>query len=439
MPKDKRISPTVEQKEFNFIQEQIIPKRTWKNVMGSVVKTILLAILFGIISSIVICVTYPYIKDVLKEEEEGRLSSFTKHLNPIRVASIIPEFKVQQPTNTTIIMENTKDLTLEDYQNLYKELDVVADEVNRCVVAVTSIVNSVDWLQNPSETADITSGIIIDESADQKTLSILVRYSKIKEVNKIRVTFDTDNVVDAKLANYDSKLDIAIIKVEVSNLSQKVRHSIKVATLGESVSSFVGDPIIAVGNPNGYPYSREYGIITGKTTSVYITDNRIDLFNTDITDNANGDGVIVNLRGEVIGIITHKFKNDLNEDINTVLSISRIKSIIDDLVSGRDRTYLGISGTDLTKEIASNLGVSNGVYVNEVETESPALEAGLQTGDVILKIDDSTIISMAQLNTIISSYQPRDEIIIVVKRTTNATGEEDKEMTFRVQLHKKKN
>lgn len=438
MPNDKRISPIVEQKEFNFIQEQIIPKKTWKNVMGSIVKTILLAILFGIISSIAICVTYPYIKNVLKGDEEGRLSSFTKNLYPIRVAAIIPELKVGQPTNT-IITENAKDLTLKDYQTLYKELDAIADGVNRSVVAVTSIVNSVDWLQNPSENADITSGIIIDESADKKTLSILVRYSKIKEVNKIRVTFNTDNVVEARLANHDNKLDLAIITIAASELSQQVKHTIKVATLGESVSSSVGDPIIAVGNPNGYPYSREYGIITGKTTSVYITDNRIDLFNTDITDNSKGDGVIVNLRGEVIGIITHKFKNDLNENINTVLSISRIKSIIDDLVSGRDRTYLGIIGTDLTEEYASAHDISNGVFVNEVETESPALAAGLQTGDVILKIDDSTIISMAQLNTIISSYQPRDEITIVVKRTTNASEEEDKEMTFRVQLHKKKN
>lgn len=438
MPKDKRISPIVEQKEFNFIQEHIIPKKTWKNVMGSVVKTILLAILFGIVSSIVICVTYPYIKNVIKDDEEGRLSSLTKHLNPIRIASIIPEFKGEQATNT-IVMENVVDITLEDYKNLYKEIDKVADEANRFVVAVTSIVNSVDWLQNPSERSDITSGIIIHESADMKTLSILVRYSKIKEVNRISVTFDANNVVEAKLANYDSKLDLAIIKVETSELSQKVKHTFKVATLGESISSSVGDPIIAVGNPNGYPYSREYGIITGKTTSAFITDNRIDLFNTDITDNSNGDGVIVNLRGEVIGIITHKFKNDLNGNINTVLSITRIKSIIDDLVSGRDRTYLGITGTDLTDESARSLDVSNGVYVNEVETESPALGAGLQTGDVILKIDDSTIISMAQLNTIISSYQPGDEITIVVKRTTNTTGKEDKEMTFRVQLHKKKN
>lgn len=438
MPNDKKISPIVDQKEFNFIQEQIIPKKTWENVMGSVVKTTVLAILFGIVSSIAICVTYPYLKSVINDDEEGRLSNLANHLNTIRIASVIPEFKTEQGENTAVT-GSMEDLTLDTYKNIYKELDGVADEANRSVVAVTSITNSVDWLQNPSETSDLTSGIIIHESVDKRKLSILVRYSKIKEVNKIRVTFDSDNVVDAKLTNYDSKLDLAIIKVNESELDQYVKTRFKVATFGESISVSAGDPVIAIGNPNGYPYSREYGIVTGKITNAYITDNRIDLFNTDITDNSNGDGVIVNLNGEIIGIITHKFKSDLNENINTVLSISRIESIIDDLVAGRDRTYLGISGADLTSEIANSLGVSNGVYVNEVETGSPALEAGLQTGDVILTIDDSTIVSMAQLNNIISSYQPRDEITIVVKRTINAADGEGKEMTFHAQLHKKKN
>lgn len=433
----------MDKQEFNFIQEQIIPKKTWKNVLGSIVKTILLAILFGIVSSIIICVAYPYIKNIITEDEEGRLTTLTKHMNYIRIASIVPDCKAPETTTTDQEIPSTSEeqtvLTIDDYKNVYRELDAVADEANNSIVAVTSIINSVDWLQNPYETSDITSGIIIGQSVDKKNLSILVRYSKIKEVNKIRVTFDTDNIVEAELANYDSKLDIAIITVEVSSLTPKVRHTYKVAKFGESITAAVGEPIIAVGNPNGYPYSREYGIITGRTTSAYITDNRVDLFNTDINDNPNGDGAIINLRGEIIGIITHKFKSDLNANINTALSITRIKSIIDDLVEGRDRTYLGINATDITADIAKSLGVDNGVYINEVETGSPALEAGLQTGDVILKIDDSIIISMAQLNNIISSYQPRDEITLVVKRTTAKDESEKKEMTFTVQLHKKKN
>ncbi|WP_167957081.1 S1C family serine protease [Anaerosporobacter faecicola] len=442
MPNDKRISPLVDQKEFNFIQEQIIPKKSWKNVLGCVVKTIMLAILFGVVSSIAICVTYPYIKDVFQEEEEGRLTNFMRQMNTLRLASVIPDCKVEMVEETQpIIMERITDLTVEDYKKIYEELDTITDEVNRSIVSVAGIIKSVDWLQNPYETADVTSGIIIHETEDKKTLSILVRYSKIKEVNKIRVTFDVDNVVEAKLFDYDSKLDLAIIKVDESLLSEKIKHTFKVATLGESIGLSAGEPVIAVGNPNGYPLSREYGMITGKTTSAYITDNRVDLFNTDISNNNDGDGAIVNLKGEIIGIITHihSFKSELNANINTALSITRIKPIIDALVKGRNRTYLGIIGTDLTTEIAASLGVDNGVYVNEVETESPALEAGLQTGDVILKIDDSTIISMAQLNTIISTYQPKDELTIVVKRTTSKGEEEKKELTFHVQLHKKKN
>lgn len=441
MPNDKKVGPIAEQPEFEFIQEQIIPKKTWKMVLGSIVKTILLAILFGIVCSIVICVAYPYVKNKINKDEDGRLTAMTKYMSTIRIAPIIPECKAEQvkekETNTTVI-EKIVDFTLEDYNSLYKEVDDLVRELNHSIVTVNGIMSVVDVFQNPSETTNDTAGLIIKNSKETNKISILTRYAKIKNANKLQVTFNTDNVVDAKITSFDSKLDIAVISVDRDAISDSVRGTLSVAILGETVTSFTGDPIIALGNPNGYLYSREYGIITGRTTNAYITDNKIDLFNTDITDNDNGDGFIFNLRGEVIGIITHKFKSDLNANINTAVSVTRIKPIINDLVEKRNRTYLGVVGTDVTAEISKKLDVSRGVYVNEVETDSPALLAGIQTGDVIIDIDNIKITSMGQLNTVISSYQPKDELKIKVVRTAVPKDEEQKEMVFTVQLHKKK-
>ena len=112
-----------DKQEFNFIQEQIIPKKTWKNVLGSIVKTILLAILFGIVSSIVLCVAYPYIKNIITEDEEGRLTTLTKQIGNIRIAAIVPDCKVPEfnmkDTTTPSTSDEQQVLTLDDYKNVY--------------------------------------------------------------------------------------------------------------------------------------------------------------------------------------------------------------------------------------------------------------------------------------------------------------------------------
>ncbi|HEX3077322.1 MAG TPA: PDZ domain-containing protein [Lachnospiraceae bacterium] len=441
MSNDNNYDVIDDKQEFRFIQEQIIPKEQSKfiKVVYIVVKTMVLGLIFGLASSVIFCISYPYIKRAVNNESDNSLSFAQSVPNiSIGLAKLVPAYVADQHTiQEPIIIENTVQANLQDYQNMYSLLNDIVTEVNNSIVSVTGIVNSVDWLQNPYETSDVTSGVIIAETKSKGILHILVRYSKIKDVNRIQVSFGEDSVVEARLSNYDSSLDLAIINADVTKIPDKVKKKIRVATLGESYVIAPGDPVIAVGNPNGYPYARNYGIITNKMTSAYITDNRIDLFNTSIDDNTKGDGVIVNLKGEVIGIITHNFKKDLNANINTVIGISRIKLIIDDLVKNKQRTYLGVVGTDITEDIGQSLGVTKGVYINEVETDSPALEAGIQTGDVITKIGDSEISSMSQLNSVISSYQPEDTVTITVKRTTNQ-DKKKQNMNIQVQLQKKK-
>lgn len=439
MPGGKELDPFMESREYDFIQEQIIPRKTWKNVLMDIGKIILAAILFAVVSSIVFCALYPYVKASILGNEDKGIAKELRESSVRPLTGVLPSFSETTVVQAPLSVENANQITIAEYEQIYKSLDRLVTTVNQSVVGVTGYVTSMDWMKNPSEMADVTSGIIIHESFDQTKLFILSRYSKIKDVNRIHVTFKSNLTVEAELYSYDKALDLAIIVVNEEQISPVERISIKVAKLSNAVRVQDGEAIIAVGSPNGYPFSREYGIVTGRMTTVNITDNQIELFNTDIQDNRYGDGFLVNFDGEIIGVITHKFKEELNANINTALSITSVRPIIKDLVDRKERSYLGIVGADVNKSISKKLNVSNGIYINEVEPQSPAFKAGIQAGDVILKIEDRIIVSMGQMSSILSSFQPGEDLTLVVKRTKKGSEDYNKELTIKAVLHKKKN
>ena len=183
-------------------------------------------------------------------------------------------------------------------------------------------------------------------------------------------------------------------------------------------------PIIAVGSPNGHPGSVETGIITSRGNHITVTDNRLDLFNTSIYNNDNSDGFIINLNGEVIGIITRNLKDDLNKDLSTALGISKIRLIITKLANQTPRTYFGVRTEDMIELVRAEYEVNHGIYVETVQANSPAFVGGLKNGDIILAIDDNIVVSTNRFYNIISGYDPGSKIKVKVKRTSN-TNEKD--------------
>ena len=229
-------------------------------------------------------------------------------------------------------------------------------------------------------------------------------------------------------------MNLAIIAVPLASIPEVNLNLINKAELGESYTITVGTPILAVGSPNGHEGSAELGIITSKGSSVYIVDNRLDLFNTDITDNEYSDGIIVNMQGQIIGIITHTLKEGLNEEISTAIGISKIMPIIQRLVNNEDRIYFGIHGEDLPGEILEQAGIENGIYVNEVEAGSPALRAGIMSGDMIVRIGNTPITSMTTFYNTISTYSVRDSVQVLVRRQSQGSF---RDVTVTVELAKK--
>ncbi len=439
-----------DEKEYFFIQEHIASKKKCKikRMFHSVAWTIMLACIFGVVAGVVFCISVPAFNKILGKYQDKKTVEFPTNTPDDSQPTPTGGLKEEDNANTdtvgtegekngqtteepdTVVIEKFIEADLQDLSNIYLELRNIAGEVGNSIVNVTSISSGVDALFNSEiEAANETTGLVIaNNGAD---LLILVSYDKIQEAKDIKINFTESLQVKAKLQDYDSALNLAVIAVSLEDIPDTVLDNIKPVTLGESYALIVGAPVLALGSPNGYVDSMELGIITSKGLSKYITDNVIELFTTDINYNENGEGVIVNLQGEVIGIITQKLKDDYNKEVNTVIGISKIKAIIQSLVNHTDRSYFGIKGADMTEAALAQTGIANGIFVTEVETDSPALEAGLQSGDMILAVNDTPVISVNTFYSLISACKPKDTVKVTIWRDSkNSSTDKNIEVTL---------
>lgn len=438
-----------DKKDFEFIKEQVIEKKRKKlrKKLIPFLMTISLAILFGLIAAVTFVLTEPRLYELLHKEEPIKTPVAFPTEYPEETVDEVP---VKEPDETqsldsntpsetedevekepeTIIVEQPIKADIEDFSTMYDELRKVSFEVNKSLVTVVSITDETDvWFGTPVELAKETTGLIVHNNSVE--LLVLVSLDRIQEADTIQVKFSDSTSIDAVIQDYESELNLAIIAVPLKDIPATYMNNLQVANLGESYTLLVGSPVIALGNPNGHTGSMEIGIISNKSTTTYITDNKIDLFNTDIADNENSDGVIINIRGEVIGLITRTLKADTDQNISTAIGISKLKTILANMINKEPRIYFGVKTVDMPDAAKLEYVIANGIYVNDVIEDSPAFLAGIQIGDIILQINEQTIINTSNFYNAISLYMPEEAVKVKIKRTTGTTqGEMDITVTL---------
>lgn len=437
-----------ESSEYLFIQEQISSKRRSRKVrmLLSLLWTIILACVFALVAAVVFYLANPFIVKLLGDgtdkktvefptltpDDEGKATASgtpTPSVTPTPTPSDKEDDKKETVYVTTHVPADIKDLA-----SIYGEIREIASGVNKSIVNIINVSSKVDEL-NENENYDVsraTTGLII--ANNEVDILILATYDKLQD--KLRLQLNNDLSVKARLQDYDEDLNLAVIAVSLEDIPDTMKENLEVAKLGESYSLTVGTPVIALGSPNGYVGSMELGIISSKDSSIYITDNKIDLFNTDINYNEKSDGVIVNMSGEVIGIITSKLKDEQNQNVNTVIGISKIKKSIQSMVNQTERSYFGIKCGDMSEKELKKENLEYGICVTEVEGNSPALEGGLQSGDMIIAINDVAISSVAVFSNTITSLKPKDTVEVTIQRKIK---DEPKEMKLSVVLGKVNN
>ncbi|MDO4622972.1 MAG: PDZ domain-containing protein [Eubacteriales bacterium] len=303
-------------------------------------------------------------------------------------------------------------LTPKQYEHLYAQLLELAEENKASMVQVTGIFTELDYFNQDYENAQQVSGTIIYDA--QNSLYILTEYRVIEGAEKILVTFCDGTNAEATLQKQDYNTGLAVVLVDKKALDPETAEELKPATLGNSYAMKIGDAVIATGNLTDYSDSFSFGVITSFSGKVSKIDKEYNLFTTDMIGTPNGSGVLLNLRGEVIGIIVQGIGGS-----NATLSgyaVSQLKGLIQNLSNGEYVPYMGIIGRNVTEEISERSGIPAGVLVTDVVIDSPAMLAGIKSYDVITSIGGNPIRTMKAYEDILRNLKPDTVITVTAMR-----------------------
>ena len=254
------------------------------------------------------------------------------------------------------------------------------------------------------------------------------------------------NSVSAQIKGTDADNDLAVIAVQKTDVPDDTMEQIKIASMGSSNDLVVGEQVVAIGNALGYRQSVTSGYVSAldRTIDTDGSSTASGLIQTDAAINpGNSGGALLNMNGEVIGINSAKFADETVEGMGFAIPVATAQPILDDLMSRETRSkvsedkaaYIGISCKEVSAEVSQMYGIPTGVFVAQVTKGGPAEAAGIQSGDIVTKIDGTKITSYSELTEQLAYYAAGETIDFVVQR---ADGGEYKDVTVTVTLGSKK-
>ena len=449
--------------DFDFLQERIKERPiNKKKLLKKTIITASMAVLFGLLACLSFLLLEPVLNNWLYPEEAPEIVTFPQEQEEMLPEDMLTEgdsiqpsqtgqesveeqsthLQLQEPPSTESSTESVpednpssfpddevKQPALKSYQTQYEELYNTYREINSSMVTVTAVYSDVDWFNNTYQNEGTTAGVVI--ANNNKELLILSKKSPLDMAENIRITFCNGVNADAAIKQYDQNTDLAVLAVDLKYIGSSTLEYVTVAELGSSASSgIIGTPIIAVGNLFGYKDNVCYGIITSKGNNVELADNEYKLITTDIYASENPSGILVNLDGEVIGIIDNSYNNSDTRNLISAVGITELKGMITKLSNGEEIPYLGIYTQDITSQARMEMGLPQGAYIFDIDMDSPAMMNGIQKGDIIVQVGTHEIRNAADyMNALRDSVIDRNLKVVVQRASVNSY----EEMSFLIQ------
>ena len=449
-----------EKKDYSFIKEikKDMPKDR-KKAVRQVLWTAFLAVLFGLIAALVIAFVLPRLQRdqadtaaaVASAAEEGQTAEDTEEISTESVTETQTDTETgdaeQEKTDGSDASEtdasaedgqenpeeasgNPEDaaggsetelmadlqLTPRQAQDVQNQLYEIGHSADSAIVTVTGIKNTTDWYDNITESSSRGSGLII--SAEGSKLMILTSRSAIAEAEQIQVGFATGQTADAAAVAYDDVTGLAVIEVESQQAGTLIARNQVSAVRFSTEEPRQGDLVIAVGSPLGSAGSVSTGQILETGKQHYAADRVYDTFSASLTRVSEGQTALLNIDGELIGILCPGL-SQADESLPEIVDIRDLMSLLSDLRSGKMSSYAGAVIMTVTPEMAETYAMPAGVLVREVEMDSPAMAAGLQPGDVITAMSGVNTMSAEDYEKKLSGLQSGTECSLTVQRQSS--------------------
>lgn len=350
-------------------------------------------------------------------------------------------------TAATLSTKGSVDSTSTSSAITINDVSDIVDNVMPAVVAVTNM-TTVQYQSffggtGTREVQSAGSGIII--SQDDSHLYIATNNHVVSGAETLTITFYDGSSVSAVIKGTDPSSDLAVVSVALNDIEASTMEQIKVATIGDSDNLKVGQAALVIGNALGYGQSVSAGIISALDREVQLQDSSgnvitNNLIQTDAAVNpGNSGGALLDMNGQVIGIVSAKYMDEEVEGMGYAIPISSAASIIDQLINQEEvdeseSSYLGISGADVSSAFAQQYDLPTGVYITQVADNSPADKAGLAKGDVITSFNERTVSSMEEIQNQMKYLKAGTEVKITVAKASDNYEEK----TIEVTLGKKK-
>lgn len=293
------------------------------------------------------------------------------------------------------------------------------EEVSDSVVGILCYSDDVPDQADTKTASSQGSGIIFSQDGYVITNAHVIGNSKTAYA--IRVVTSDGKVYKAGVVGYDSRTDIAVLKMDDAK-------GLTPATFGDSSQLEVGQDIIVVGNPGGLDYQNTTtkGVISALDRKLS-TSSLTKYIQTDAAINpGNSGGPLVNYYGQVVGITTSKIVSETYEGMGFAIPSQTVKNIVDTLVKNgyvEGRVKIGISGIAVTSEQASNYNIPQGIYVQSIVSGGPCDGTSLEEGDIITEVDGETITSFADVYAILETHKPGDKIKVKYYSSSSGNGE----------------
>ena len=412
-----------EKREF-MREKSVRPPMSKRQIAKRLILFACFAATFGVISAVSFAAAKPLADRYLGRQEasESTPIQFTRDeletlpseensaLETTAPPAQIEEEKIREAVEEALENYHFTRENIDSLSSLFREMGTQAD---KGIVTVSSGKQQLDLFGNPVESRGDYAGAVIAKTGSE--LLIFTYADAVRSADSIYITFSDGTRSTGTVKQIDEVLDMAVVSVAASDVSDAAREQTQVLALGNSYSVKQGDFVLGIGGPSGLVHSVSHGTITYIARNVQMTDCSGRIFYADLSSNSRTGTFLLNLAGEMIGWTTEEFRAEESTERTVAISISDYKPVLEKMTNGVEAPYFGVRGQEVSAAMREG-GIPNGVYVTEAVAGSPAYDAGIQNGDIITVYNGEEIGSFEDLQTQIESSHSGAVVPVTVKR-----------------------